>query len=80
MKLILALGLLSILIALGMAVYWLLGKSSAPTQEPKAQAQRAEKMARALAWRLGLSIALVLLVLLAYALGWIQPQAAPLGR
>jgi hypothetical protein len=35
-------------------------------------------MARALALRVGLSIALFLLILLAYSLGWIQPSGVPL--
>jgi hypothetical protein len=35
-------------------------------------------MARALAVRVGLSVAIFLLVLLSYALGWIQPSGIPL--
>ena len=32
------------------------------------------KMVKALAWRIGLSVALFLLLLLAYYIGWIDPQ------
>lgn len=35
------------------------------------------RMAHALAWRIGLSIALFLFVLLAYRLGWIQSTGVP---
>lgn len=37
-------------------------------------------MARALALRVGLSIALFLLILLAWWQGWIQPSGIPVGR
>ena len=36
-------------------------------------------MARALAVRVGLSVAIFLLVLLSYWMGWIQPTGIPLG-
>ena len=38
------------------------------------------RMARALMWRVLLSIGLFLFILLAWALGWIQPNALPLSR
>ncbi len=38
------------------------------------------RMARALMWRVLLSIGLFLFILLAWALGWIQPSALPLSR
>ena len=37
-------------------------------------------MMRALAVRVALSVALFLLVMLAWALGWIQPSGLPVGR
>ena len=36
-------------------------------------------MARALAVRVGLSVAIFLLVLFAYLMGWIQPTGIPIG-
>ena len=36
-------------------------------------------MAKALAVRVGLSVTLFLLILLAYALGWIHPTGVPLN-
>lgn len=36
------------------------------------------RMARALAWRVGISVGLFVFILLAWALGWIQPTGLPL--
>ena len=36
-------------------------------------------MAKALAWRIGLSLALFLFILLSYKLGWIRPTGLPVG-
>jgi hypothetical protein len=38
-----------------------------------------KRMARVLALRVGLSVTLFLLILLAYALGWIHPTGIPVG-
>lgn len=38
------------------------------------------QMMRALALRVGLSVALFLCILLAYRLGWISPTGLPVGR
>ena len=38
-----------------------------------------KRMARALAWRIGLSVALFAFVLLSYRLGWIRPTGIALG-
>ena len=40
---------------------------------------KTKSMARALAWRIGLSVALFLCILIAYKLGWIQPKGLPAG-
>ena len=37
------------------------------------------RMAKALAWRIGLSLALFLFILLSYKLGWIRPTGLPVG-
>ena len=82
MKIFIVLALLSVLSALACAVFFLLGRGAGANGAPEDgdKPERARRMARALAWRVGLSIALVLLILLAYALGWISPHAAPLVR
>ena len=38
------------------------------------------RMARALAWRVGLSVLLFIFLLLSYKLGWIKPTGIPIGR
>jgi len=40
---------------------------------------RQRDMARALAWRVGLSIALFLFVLLSWTMGWVRPTGLPVG-
>ena len=47
-------------------------------RKPTTSDPNGARMARALAVRVGLSVAIFLLVLLAYALGWIQPSGIPL--
>jgi uncharacterized PurR-regulated membrane protein YhhQ (DUF165 family) len=42
--------------------------------------QRGPNMARALALRVGLSVALFLFILLSYLMGWIEPTGLPLQR
>ena len=44
------------------------------------EAPRKRHMARALAFRVGFSVLLFVLVLLAYLMGWIQPTGLPLQR
>jgi hypothetical protein len=53
-----------ILVSLGRALFHL------SSGDPSASA----KMVKALAWRIGLSVLLFVLVLVAYKLGWIEPQ------
>ncbi len=42
--------------------------------------QRGPNMARALAVRVGVSVALFLFILLSYWMGWIEPTGLPVGR
>ncbi len=56
--------LLLILISLGKALFHL--SSSKPDQSGK--------MVKALAWRIGLSVFLFVLLFVAYTQGWIEPQ------
>lgn len=64
-KLIVILFLLVILYSLGSALYYL-------THE-KNEAD-ANRVVRALTWRIGLSLLLFILLFVAYAMGWIQPH------
>lgn len=72
MKIVIVVFLLAVLAALASAGVLMLRKrgDSDPT---------GARMARALAVRVGLSVAIFLLVLFAYLMGWIQPTGIPLG-
>ncbi len=70
MKIVMALALLAVIAALVVA-----GK--AMLQDGRDGAPKTNRMARALAWRVGLSIALFLFVLLSYLMGWIHPTGVP---
>ena len=42
------------------------------------KADKANRMAQALTWRIGLSVTLFLVIIFSYAMGWIQPTGIPL--
>ena len=73
MKIVIVVFLLAVVAALASAGVMMLRKrrDSDPT---------GARMARALAVRVGLSVAIFLLVLFAYLMGWIQPTGIPLSR
>jgi len=73
MKIVIVLVMLGILAALASAGALMLRKGS--TADPKGR-----RMARALAVRVGLSVALFALVLFSYWMGWIQPTGIPFNR
>jgi hydrogenase/urease accessory protein HupE len=72
MKLLVALAFAAILLALALAGRAMLrrGQKDGPASP---------HMARALAWRVGISVTLFALILLAYKLGWIHPTGLPLN-
>ena len=69
-KYIILVMLLLILISLGKALFHM---SSAREDDGK-------KMVAALAWRIGLSVALFVLLIVAYYNGWIEPQHVTPGH
>lgn len=73
MKLVFLFAFIGILGALAAAGLFMLRNSSA-------NKQRGPRMARALAVRVGVSVALFLFILLSYFMGWIQPTGVPLTR
>lgn len=79
MKFIILLALLGIVAALASAGLFMLRKGR-PDAGAADSDGRDRRMARALAWRVGLSVGLFLLILLAYAAGWIEPSGLPAGR
>ncbi|MCU0925142.1 MAG: twin transmembrane helix small protein [Hydrogenophaga sp.] len=58
-------------------VFMMRGGESSDTETG---APRKNHMARALAFRVGFSILLFLVVLISYQMGWIQPTGLPLQR
>lgn len=71
-----ALAFLAILASLGSALFFMMRKSD----DTQSDAERSRRMARALAIRVGLSVALFACLLLAWKLGYIQPTGLPLSR
>ena len=68
--------LVLVLAALGGAGFFMLRRGSSAGQ-PAVDADK--RMARVLAIRVGLSVTLFLLILLAWSLGWIHPSGIPVG-
>lgn len=65
-KVIIVFFLLSILFALGSALYFLIKDQGS-----------SERIVKALTWRIGLSLVLFILLFIAYAFGWLVPH--PIG-
>lgn len=72
MKTVIVIALVLVLAALAGAGLFMLRKSGD-------KSTRDTRMARALAARVGLSIALFLFVLLSWRMGWVKPTGLPLG-
>jgi hypothetical protein len=73
MKYIIALAFVGILGALGMAGVFMLrdGRDGQP---------KANRMMRALALRVALSVLLFTVIMVSYWMGWIHPTGVPLGK
>lgn len=76
MKALIVVMLLAVLGALASAGVFMLKRRPAEADDPAARDRR---MARALALRIGLSVALFLFILLAWSLGWIKPTGFVAG-
>jgi cytochrome c biogenesis protein CcdA len=66
----------AILASLAAALVFMMRGGSAPDQD--AGTARKNPMAKALAFRVGFSILLFIVVLVSYWMGWIQPTGLPL--
>jgi Protein of unknown function (DUF2909) len=75
MKLIIIIALIAVLGALASAGFFMLRKRDDDGGE-----NRDKRMARALALRVGLSVALFVFILLSWKMGWISPSGIPTGR
>ncbi|PTT78345.1 DUF2909 domain-containing protein [Pelomonas sp. HMWF004] len=72
MKFVILIAFIGILGALAAAGFFMLRKGRGDRRSPN--------MARALAIRVGVSVALFLIILLSWWMGWIQPTGVPLSR
>jgi flagellar basal body-associated protein FliL len=72
MKIVIVVFLVLVLAALGGAGFFMLRRDPGDARADK-------RMARVLAVRVGLSVTLFLLILLAWSLGWIHPSGIPVG-
>ncbi|MFC7462225.1 twin transmembrane helix small protein [Hydrogenophaga defluvii] len=75
MKWIAIVGFVAIIGSLAAALFFMMRRPS----EGDHQA-RSRHMARALTFRIGFSVLLFVLVLVAYLMGWIQPTGLPVSR
>ena len=73
MKYVVILAFVAIVISLGLAFVFM-------TKSASNEKSRNQKMARALAWRVGLSIALFAGILLGWKMGLIQPSGISAGQ
>ncbi|MCV2354579.1 DUF2909 domain-containing protein [Paucibacter sp. B2R-40] len=73
MKILFLFAFLGIIGALGAAGLFMLKNSSGADKN-----ERGPKMAKALALRVGLSVALFLFILFSYLMGWIEPTGMPM--
>ena len=73
MKYFVIFAFVAIVISLGLAVFFMMRSASN-------EKSRNQKMALALAWRVGLSIALFASILLGWKLGLIQPNGISAGQ
>lgn len=71
MKWVIVVALVAVLAALGSAGVFMLRK------KPNDDTSTDKKMARALAWRVGISVALFLFILFSWWMGWIRPTGIP---
>lgn len=73
MKIVIVIALIGVLAALASAGAFMLRKS-------RDMDRRDPRMARALALRVALSVALFLFILVSWKMGWITPRGLPVGR
>lgn len=77
MRVIIVIALIAVLGALASAGFFMLRKRDG---DGSAGPSADKRMARALALRVGLSVALFVFILVSWKMGWISPSGIPTGR
>ena len=82
MKYLVITAFVAIIGSLGSALFFMMrgGRSDGAEQDADAPPPATNHMARALAFRVGFSILLFIVVLVSWRMGWIQPTGVPMGR
>ena len=80
MKYLVIAAFIAILGSLGAALVFMMRGGQSGDAGTKNGPSRKNHMARALAFRVGFSILLFVVVLISYLMGWIQPTGLPLQR
>jgi hypothetical protein len=73
MNFIVSLAFIAIISSLGLAMYYML-------KGGQSEQNKAHNMSKALALRVGLSIALFLCILISWQMGWIEPTGIKAGQ
>ncbi len=82
MKYLVIAAFVAIIGSLGAALFFMMrgGQAAGDEQDGQAPPPSTNHMARALAFRVGFSILLFIVVLVSWRMGWIQPTGVPMGR
>jgi Protein of unknown function (DUF2909) len=80
MKYLVIVAFIAILGSLGAALVFMMRGGQPNDNALESSPPRKNHMARALAFRVGFSILLFVVVLISYLMGWIQPTGLPLQR
>lgn len=74
------LAFVAILGSLAMALVFMMRGGGSSAAQPNQPSQPNRRMAKALAWRIGLSVLLFAAILFSHWMGWIQPTGIAPGR
>lgn len=80
MKYLVIVAFIAIIGSLGVALVYMMRGGQSDESGAEDSPPRKNHMARALAFRVGFSILLFVVVLISYLMGWIQPTGLPLQR
>lgn len=80
MKFLVIAAFIAIIGSLGVALVYMMRGGQSDESGAEDSPPRKNHMARALAFRVGFSILLFVVVLISYLMGWIQPTGLPLQR